>query len=781
MVEQVPGLDAFCEAVRLGDAVLIDARRKDFVSRNWVLVSTLDRIANADSSVGNHLAAARKLALMEELAPDVAGFLVRRASAELRAGVPGAAQALAGSAPRLSSDNEMFHAVQELLAHGQPALASEVVAGCAGRPGFSQGVAAAATARVLATTGRLGAAIEALEPEMALDKPNLIAMRCCYLLLEQALDFEGSRRLCRRAVLMWGEERDLRHLADHLAYSFEFDAVAALVAEAAALHPGLSGAAASVLQDNAAARAPAHAAVAEHGPPGDASADEISTALSAPGGTASRVLWGKQALVSLLGSARLTAAEYTRFAWYLPNWEQGRARSLVLAAARQRCPDAAAVQRGWLNHLIGQSAYADAAGQCGALLHGPGDDDALFYAILLLRLQQDGVVPPFLDDAGLAALRAAALAKVAQAGRGFQCVMHAHILALGGDPAPWPPEGILPPGTPDGPGFRRLFAAATGRLPRMTTAGRARTAQPPRPVLAVSGQLRGFEAAWDSIHAHLCVPTGAPVVLSVWDRSMNATGRHAQRLERALPDSVIAQLRPEERFTDRFEAAYPQTYALLFGSTEVDAHALRRQVDASGGTVLAVETESEDLIARLMPPQVSPNMLKMYYKFARVEDLIREAEVQSGQLFTHVIWTRPDCSIRRLDPADLQACLARADLAWSSFTTETSFGDYVMVLPRRAFAAIAGVFPRVVTAGDTMLLPWRPNRDPDPAAPRPLGAFGGPDVLFDTLLSNGYLPLHRIPRILVRLLARTPGADAVRACFEAEQRAAGRDQAGVLK
>ena len=171
-------------------------------------------------------------------------------------------------------------------------------------------------------------------------------------------------------------------------------------------------------------------------------------------------------------------------------------------------------------------------------------------------------------------------------------------------------------------------------------------------------------------------------------------------------------------------------------------------------------------------------MLKMYYKFARVEDLVQEAEAQSGQLFTHVIWTRPDCSIQRLDPADLRACLARADLAWSSFTTETSFGDYVMVLPRRAFAAIAGVFPRVVTAGDTVLLPWRPNRHPDPAAPRQLGAFGGPDVLFDTLLSNGYLPLHRIPRILVRLLGRTPGADAVRACFKAEQHAAGRGQAG---
>lgn len=765
MAEQAPGLDVFCEAIRSGDASLIDAGRKNFVSRNWGLVSTLDRLATADAGVGNHLAASRKLALMEELAPDVAGFLVRRASAELRAGVPGAAEALAGSAARLSSDGEMFHAVQELLAHGLPVLASRVITACAGRPGFSPGILAAAEARVLAATGRLGAAIDRLGPEMAADRPNLIAMRCRYLLLEQALDFDASRRLCRRAALMWGEDRDVRHLASQLAYVFEFDAVAALATEAAALHPSLSDVAASLIRDAAAARAPAVAAAAEHGPPGNAAADQVLAALSEPGSTASRVLWGKQALVALLGSTRFTAAEYARFAWYLPNWEQGQARNLVLAVARQRCPDAPAVQRGWLNHLIGQSAYADAAALCGTLLHG-GDDDALFYAMVLLRLQQDGVAPAFMGEAEADELRGAALAQVARAGPGFRCVMHGHILALGGDPGPWPANGVLS----QGPGFRRLFAATTGRLHRVTT-GRPAAVRPPRPVLAISGQLRGFEAAWASIHAHLCQPTGAPVVLSVWDRSMNATGRHAQRLERALPDSVIAQLPAEERFTDRFAAAYPQTYALLFGATAVDAHALRRQIDASGCTALAVETESEDLIAGLLPPQISPNMLKMYYKFARIEDLVREAEAQSGEVFTHVIWTRPDCSIGRLDPADLHACLARPDLAWSSFTTETSFGDYVMVLPRQAFAAIAGVFARVVTAGDTVLLPWRPNRHPDPAAPPHLGAFGGPDVLFDILLSHGYLPLHRIPRILVRLLGRTPGADAVRTCFAAEHQA----------
>jgi hypothetical protein len=435
-----------------------------------------------------------------------------------------------------------------------------------------------------------------------------------------------------------------------------------------------------------------------------------------------------------------------------------------------RFPQAASVRRGRLHYLITQAAYEDAALQCRGLLQDAADEDSLFFAISLLRLQADGVVPAFMDSDLFEGLRADLLAGLGAAGAGFRCVMHDAIAALGGEAEAWPDAAVPAHDTAEAVGFRRLFAVSTGRLGCVSTGPAPTPRQAPiRPVLAISGQLRGFETAWPSIHSHLCRPVDAPVIVTVWDKSVNATGRHAQRLERALPEDVVARLKPEERYTDIFERMYPRTYALLFGQTDVDAHALRRLVDAAGCGVLSVETESEQLLGRLMHPHVSPNMLKMYYKFARIAALVRAEEARSGQRFSHVIWTRPDCDILRLSPADLRACLARDDLVWSSYTTETSFGDYAMVLPRDAFALIAAIFPRVATAGETTLMPWRPNRATEPGQRSPLSAFGGPDVLFDVLLAGGYNPLARIPRMALRLLGRTPGAEVVRQVFEAEQ------------
>jgi hypothetical protein len=318
-----------------------------------------------------------------------------------------------------------------------------------------------------------------------------------------------------------------------------------------------------------------------------------------------------------------------------------------------------------------------------------------------------------------------------------------------------------------------LFAVTTGRLSRVDSGTRAPATPFLRPVIAISGQLRGFETAWDSLNLHLRQPTGAPVIVSVWDKSQNAVGRHARRLERALPAEILDSLKPEERYTDALEQAYPNTYRLLFGQTPVDPQSLRDLVEGSGARAIAVETESEDLIARLLAPHISSNMLKMYYKFARLEALIRAEEARTGELFSHVIWSRPDVQIQRLSAADLHACLARREMVWSSFTTENVFGDYVMVLPRQAFATLASIFPRVVTAGEALMLPWRPNRSFDPDRRSPLASFGGPDVLFDTLLGAGYLPLARIPRMDIKLLGRRPPDDIVKATFLAERKPAG--------
>jgi hypothetical protein len=462
----------------------------------------------------------------------------------------------------------------------------------------------------------------------------------------------------------------------------------------------------------------------------------------------------------------MTEADYTMFAWFLPNWEEGLIREHVLSAARAQLPDAPSVQRGWLHHLVARGAYGDAARFCEILLGQDIDEDVLFLAIALLRLEKDGVVASFMDQRLFESVRTQLITRARSAGPDFRCVMHDHIVALGGAPESWPIRELA---SSEALSSRRLFAITTGRLNRVSAYSPTVRTPAICPVLAISGQLRGFETAWSSIHHHLCQPTGAPVILTVWDKSVNATGRHARRLERALPADIIAKLKPEERYTDTFEQAYPKTYNLLFGQTDVDATSLHALVAASSCKILAVETESEDMLSHALPPHVSPNMLKMYYKFARVEQLIQAEEEASGAMFSHVIWSRPDCQIVRLAPADLAACLAKPGIAWSSFTTETSFGDYVMVVPRKAFRTLAAIFPRVVTGGDTFLMPWRPNRSSDPRQRTNLDAFGGPDVIFDILLAAGYNPLARIPRMALNLLGRTPGSDVVRSTFDTER------------
>jgi hypothetical protein len=773
MTDIVEDMEALCRAMRKGDPDEVDVLRREFVAHNWGMISALDKLADAQFSRGEYELATRKLELITELMPNSNGFFLRRLYAAIRAGTPGALEELAASAARIPGDTELFTAIEELIGSDNPQLATNLIDACRGKPAFSPAMLATAQSRILYKTGRTGDAIALLKPVLETEKPPLPTMRSAYLLMEEMLDFAEANRIGARTVLAWGEERDLRHVHDRLLYLFRFSPAERLLEYYANQFRDRPALVAELLEKTAAAKAMAQSALDAYGPVDAADPAAIHEALSSSDTPAPRVLWAKQALVALLYSGRMTEADYATFAWFLPNWEEGLIRDHVLAAARQTIPQAIAVRRGWLRYLIRQSIYADAARHCLSLIQEDADEDTLFFAIMLLRLNTDGITPVFMDPEVSEALRVALLARAPSTEAGFRCVMHDHIVALGSTQYTWPDEAVPPVSTRDSAAFRRLFAITTGRLACVSALPRkARSTPPTRPIIALSGQLRGFETAWPTIHKHLCVPLGVPVVMTVWDKSVNAVGRHAQRLERALPADIVEALRPEDRYTDVFERRYPETFKLLFGQTDVKAADLANLVQGFDCEFVALETESERLIERLMPKHVSANMLKMYYKFARLEALIRALEVEDGALFSHVVWSRPDCEIVRLSPADLNACLARADLVWSSFTNENTFGDYVMILPRRAFSAIAGIFGRVVTAGDTALLPWRPNRSDNPAQRSHVAAFGGPDVLFDTLLAQGYVPLNRIPRIELRLVGRTPGAEIVRRVFQTESDAA---------
>ncbi len=764
-------LEAFCRAIRDDDVGALPNSRREFVAHNWSFVRALDQIAEANFRRGAYDPALQGLELLEQLLPESGGIFLRRVLAAFRAGRSGALEELAAGSGRFSNDPELFSAVEELVGNGRPELATQLIADSTQRGKFSAGIIAACRSRVLARAGRIGEALRCVARDEDAEL-NLTAMRCRYLLLEQLLEFDEAQIVALQAALHGGEEREVRYVFDQAVFAFDYHAALDALSTIARHHPGLLALTQALAADLRPAREAAAAAVQTYGPPSNDPA-VIFDALSKPGIEPTRILWGKLSLIGFLRSGKMTEIDYVRFAWFLPNWEQAPVRHRVLSAARLACPDTDAVQLGWLSYLIAIGAYGDAAIYCDELLAKPADDDTLFFVTLLLRLQQDATVPPFMDAELVATLTAKLQDRLPEADPGFRCVLHDHFASLGMAPGAWTTDEMPAHDHVAGRGFRRLLAVTTGRLNRVSVVSPAKAPSAPvRPVLAISGQLRGFETAWASLHRHLVLPTGAPLVMSVWDKSVNAKGRHARRLERTLPDDIIQALRPEERYTDTFETAYPATARLLFGETDVDAASLHDLVSASSCNVLALETESERLLEQVLHPHVSPNMLKMYYKFARLHALIQEAEVRSGELFSHVIWARPDCEIVQLGADDLRACLARRDIVWSSFVTETSFGDYAMVLPRDAFATIASIFARVCLSGDTRLLPWRPNRSANPGERSSLDAFGGPDVLFDMLLADGYMPISRIPRMVVNLRGRTPEIGRVRQSFKDEMAAA---------
>jgi hypothetical protein len=764
----IQGLEEFCRTIRDYDVAGLSEAKRTFVSRNWPMIVALDQLAQADFAAGNYESSLSKLQVLTDLLPESTGMFLRLCRAEIRNNVPGVLEKLVNSAGRLANDNELFDCVDILIGEGRQDLADSIISGCSKQDRFSASIIAASKARVLASAGRLKEGLQVLESGTDGNRSNLFATRVKGRLLEQLLDFEGAAAVGREVSLTWGEEHDLRFALQQLTYTFNFEAAVSLLREFAERHPTSTISLTKLSDEMEAARQAAAAAVAEHGPPQGASRSEIFAALSNAGTPASRILWGKQALIALLRSGALTEADYLQFAWFLPNWEQAAVRHRVLAAAKTACPDSSAVKRGWLHYLITARAYGDAALFCETLLTDAIDEDTLFFLVALVRLQQLAILPPFIAPELFEKLRLGILKQIDGIEAGFRFVMHGNLVELGWVPGTLGPDQIPSHDNNEERGFRRLFAVTTGRLGRVSSNPTPACSPPIRPVLAISGQLRGFENAWPSMNTRLRVPTGAPVVMSVWDKSTNATGRHAGRLERALPPDILARLKPEERYTDTFTAAFPNTSKLLFGVSDVEEEPLRRMIDASGCDVVKVETESEHVLQLILHPHISPNMLKMYYKLARLESLIRDSEWRSGRTFSHVMWIRPDCEIMQLSATDLKACLARTDVVWSSFVTETSFGDYAMVLPRPAFSVLASIFQRVCLAGDSRLLPWRPNRSVGPRPRASLDAFGGPDVIFDMLLAGGYIPLVGIPRMVVKLRAGTVEPNSIRAAFSAE-------------
>jgi hypothetical protein len=726
------------------------------------LVKFLNRGADEDLHAQKFADAALKSRLLERLFPENLYFFRRRVEAEHAAGDKRSLRELEEASHRLQSDNDILWAGELLLQSNKREAVGRLIAESVDG-GRDEDVIVVLKAGLLAHGGQTGRGLSVLETRLATERPLLAVLRTYGEFSERlgAYDAAWSAR-CRAAVL-YGEEHDLGRAVDVALFFFRFSDVHGLLKAYESAHPQRVDIIEMAAKKSIAAQELAIAAIKQNGPCSYEDRTRVIGVLRDKAASADAILWAKQAVSALFASDDVTESDVVLFGEFAPNWEDQRIRNHVLRKGIERFPSSPTVRQRWLRYLVGQREFGTASQFLLSNLTDRPNDTIIFIATMLLRIERSRSAPSFLSAEDASVLAQFVSKSLRSLGAGFRVVMHEQLETLG-----VADEGCLfstanENGRDAELEFLRFFGRMTGRLDRRKPARSAEyhTQGPIHPIVAISGQLRGFKDAWPGICQWIVKPLGAPVVMSTWDKTKNAQGRHGGRLERLLPGDVARALLTEEKFSDVFERHYPNTFNLLYGETSVDVNDIQRWIEDEGAECVAAETESDQLLEMVMRPTLDNPMLKMFYKWHRAENLIAEAENRQGKLYSHVVWLRPDCKVLSLPESELQACLSSDEVVYSSWNSDIAIGDYAMVLPRRAFATIASIFPRVASAGSARLLPWRPyGRNHDVLSP--------PETIFDILISEGFSPFGRINRFRLQLLGLTPEPELISKTFFAE-------------
>jgi len=603
--------------------------------------------------------------------------------------------------------------------------------------------------------------------------PNLL--RRLARLTEAEFDYLGAVEAWSALACGQGTDADARNAVLLLLFLQAFDEALALIARALERQPRFQGTLQPLQETAERGRDRLAEVTAELGPTADADAATIRRCLLVSGATPSEVIWARRALVEFVAGPRAEEADFLQFSQTLPSWEDFRIRRHVLHMGLQRFPEAVALRKRHLRfQFIGNTLWRSGAASLAALDAAEYDEEAIYQAIFSIRrLEQDAGAVMEADAAVAQRLRHRIAAALPAASPRFRAFAQRSLAAVGIPCPPWN-EAALTAEERDALNRFVTFGFAAWEPPLATPAV-ARAATPAaRPVMVVSGQLRGFAQAWPSLYRSLAGPLRMPLMLSVWDRTSNPRGRHADRLGRLLPRDVMMRLAAEEQYDDVFEKSYPETTKLIFAEVAVTEPQLRDILQPYDVETICIETASDagyDTMVRHRAEMMA-GVSRMFARMWRAEAMLRAYEAGSGQAFTHVVWTRPDVEILRLAPDTVRRCLRRTDTAFTNALSDRFVGDYLAVLPRGAFTAVANIFPAAMMAG-LGLFPWRPSRR-DGAGREPTEvALTGTGSLSDALFAGGFATAE-IPGLRCRLLGHTPPPDLVRARFEAE--AAARQQ-----
>ena len=230
--------------------------------------------------------------------------------------------------------------------------------------------------------------------------------------------------------------------------------------------------------------------------------------------------------------------------------------------------------------------------------------------------------------------------------------------------------------------------------------------------------------------------------MSVWKDPGFPRGSHANRLSRMLPNEYAA-LNASGLLTDTaFEKFFPNTYqALIPDQISVADEVVKicadhaysnKHVDLGHWATIDVEDEQPIEIEAhqrtgIQHPPAGCNQYKMFYKFARLAQLLRQRESASG-LYDRIIWLRPDFLVHELS----QHLVAQAGpYYYTSFGSPSACGDYLLIGDR----AMVDIMADVYLQGD--MYKQFSLRDPFYRSYTGSVFYGGPELLARKFYQHG--------------------------------------------
>ena len=449
------------------------------------------------------------------------------------------------------------------------------------------------------------------------------------------------------------------------------------------------------------------------------------------------------------------------------NWELGIALTMCLAAFLKKFPNSPRVRQSYLGVLERSGNSVETKIEIvSRLTPEEMNEDIAFSAIYNINLLKRLPSRPPETEPLIAAATAAVRGFLDRADPGFLIFSHLQLKRMG----------------IDSPVAARLGSAEVTKALQDAAiesyrpwSGGARAikgivrTQRPKIVVALSGQMRGFDRCWDRTHRLLVKPLGAPVFLSVWNQSQNALGRHANRLQRALPADVLDRLPAGDRYTDVFAKQFPKTFGLVFGKRPIDRDEVVAKVEASGVGEYMIETEDEAAYERTIrntPYLNAHTLLKMYAKFFALDRMMCDHELATGEAITHVAWIRPDAYLGGFNADLLRRWSADDNTVWSSISS-TAILDYFIFMPRPALRRLGEVFTMSATTGKPVFSAWMPLPRDISSREGYTPGIRGPEHIAYTLFANGF-NFGNMPQTPIKLLGYTPAESLVRETFNAE-------------